>query len=99
MSATDSFNGQLNPTQSCQWSYISWFSSNSFSFGNFNNYTNTPVGAVVHVFEPGPYVENRYVYFGNWAAGSSFVVSAWDAFLANPVHYECAAIGDPFTMK
>jgi hypothetical protein len=101
MSTVDSYNGQLPPVpgNSGQWSFETWFSSNSF--GSSNNYANTPVGAVVHVDEPYPAnVENRYIYFGNWAAGQSFAISAWDAFLGNSADYfECAAVGDPFTTK
>jgi hypothetical protein len=104
MSATDSYNGETPPMgNSGQWSFVTWFSSNSF--GSPNNYTNTPVGAAVHVQEPGNVFneENRIVYFGDWAAGCSFAVSSWNAFILSSDfsgnYYECAAVGDPFVTK
>jgi hypothetical protein len=101
MSTTDSFNGQTPPMgNSGQWSFVTWFSSNSF--GSPNNYTNTPVGAVVHVQEPGSILnsENRAIYFGDWAAGWSLAISAWNSFYFNSGnYYECAAVGDPFVTK
>jgi hypothetical protein len=100
MSTTDSYNGLLtNGYNNDQWRYITWFCSNSF--GSPNNYANTPVGAVVHVQEPfGSTIESRSVYFGDWAAGSSFGVTAWNSLLFyDSFPYRCAAIGDPFVSK
>ena len=103
ISTTDSYNGLLtNGYNSAQWRYVTWFCSNSF--GSPNNYTNTPVGAVVHVQEPGgnpaSSTENRSVYFGDWAAGWTFGISAWNSFLDNYLPADrCAAVGDPFVSR
>jgi hypothetical protein len=99
MSTVDSFNGQRVPSFSPQWSFLTWFATNAF---DGTNYSNTPVGAVVHVNEPDSTgQENRYIYFGDWAAGKSFAISAWDALIGNPLgdYTECAVVGDPFTRK
>jgi alpha-tubulin suppressor-like RCC1 family protein len=101
MASTDSFNGQRpppfhNPNQP---TFIAWFSSNAF-WGT--NYSNTPIGAVTHVDEPTTGgVENGYYYYGDWALGRSFGITAWDALVKNANHDfgECAVVGDPFTTK
>jgi hypothetical protein len=102
MSTTDSFNGLETPGfNGDQWGFITWFSG--YAFNTTSNYANTPVGAVVHVLEPGQSpvsgVENRSVYFGDWAAGWSFGFSAWNSLLGNPPPYRCAVIGDPFVAR
>jgi hypothetical protein len=105
MSTVDSYNGQpLAVFDINQWSFLTWFATNAFAGTNslIAPYANTPVGAVVHVWEQNGSLgsENRSIYFGVWAAGKSFGLSAWNAILAAPVqHYECAAVGDPFTLK
>jgi len=100
MSTVDSFNGErIALSNTNQWSYLTWFASDAFGGAN---YLCTPVGAVVHVDEPFPTGEEyRYIYFGDWAAGRSFVLCAWDSLLGNPfgLCVECAVVGDPFTMK
>jgi hypothetical protein len=100
MSTIDSFSGQRVTGQS---SYLTWFASNAFGG---TNYSNTPVGAVTYVDEPsGPYGEvTTSVYYGDWAAGKSFGVSAWAAQVwaeAGPpftVQY-FQAVGDPFVRR
>lgn len=87
----ESFNGQrCDPNQG---TFLKWYSINAF--GGIN-YSNTPIGAVTHVFEPGlGGVNDSYKYFGYWAAGKNFAICAWNSRLT---HYYQAA-GDPFVKQ
>jgi hypothetical protein len=87
----ESFNGQrLDPGQG---TFIKWLSANAFGG---TNYSNTPVGSVTHVDEPGlGEVENSSVYFGLWAQGKSFGMCAWNA--RSTPYFQ--AVGDPFVTK
>ena len=66
------------------------------------NYSNTPVGAVTTVEEPGiPGKVSPSVYYGYWASGKSFAISAWAAQIVgngSPGMY-FQAVGDPFVRK
>jgi alpha-tubulin suppressor-like RCC1 family protein len=71
MASIDSFNGRRVIGQS---GFLTWFSENAFGG---SNYSNTPVGAVTHVDEPTTGgVENCYYYYGDWALGRSFGITA-----------------------
>jgi alpha-tubulin suppressor-like RCC1 family protein len=96
MASVDSFNGQRNGG-GFQSGFLTWFATNAFGG---TNYSNTPIGTVTHVNEPGPAWENTYNYYGNWAAGRSFAITAWSALVG--LHGPCIqfqAIGDPFVRK
>jgi hypothetical protein len=96
MNTIDSYNGDRATTQA---DFLSWFATNSF--GGMN-YSNTPVGAVTTVDEPT--IDGKVdpvIFYGDWAAGKSFAISAWDAQMQGngvPGLY-FQAIGDPFVRK
>ena len=96
MSTIDSFNGQRVTFQA---GYLTWFATNAFGG---TNYSNTPVGAVTTVNEPRLQGKpSSAVYYGEWSAGKSFALSAWDAQIEGngiPVVY-FHAVGDPFIRK
>ena len=96
----DSFNGQRPPPyyNPYQPTFIAWFSSNAF-WGS--NYSNTPVGAVTHIDEPGGGVENAFNYYYDWASGKSFAITAWHALYTSlgGAWVHCAVVGDPFVTK
>ncbi len=103
MTTTDSYGGQRVPNDG-DMSFLTWYSSNAF---HGVNYSYTPVGGVSYVDEP--YLLghiNHDVYFGYWAAGKSFVISAWAA-AASSTNYpqygfptvEFQATGDPFVRR
>lgn len=87
----ESYNGQrVDPGQG---RFIKWFSSNAF--GGIS-YTNTPIGSVSHVAEPGlPGVQNASEYFGLWATGKNFAICAWNS--TNTTVFQ--AVGDPFVKR
>jgi hypothetical protein len=89
ISTTESFNGQ-RVTGQCN--FLDWFSINAFGG---SNYSNTPVGAISHVEEPNSF-DNTYEYFGCWASGRSFAISAWSG--QTSTHY-FQVIGDPFVTR
>jgi len=90
MQTIESFNGQR---QTGQGNFTEWFSSNAFGG---TNYSNTPVGAVSNVEEPG-LPSNSYgaIYFGLWASGKNSGICAWNA--RNTIYFQ--AVGDPFVTK
>jgi hypothetical protein len=89
----ESFNGQIPIQQFSQGSFVQWFSSNAFGG---TNYSNTPVGAVSNVEEPGgPGLNYSAIYFGLWASGKNSGICAWNAI--NTPYFQ--AVGDPFTTK
>jgi hypothetical protein len=101
MSTIDSFSGQRYQSQAC---FLTWFATNSFKG---TNYSNTPVGAVTYVDEPyypGSHVDPA-VYYGDWAAGKSFAISAWAGASASVdveggrPSFVFQAVGDPFITK
>ena len=68
----ESFNGLRRNSDSGQGFFLQWFSQNAFGG---SNYSNTPVGAVSHVYEPGlDHVNDPSPYF--WALGSQ--EELWD---------------------
>ena len=86
----ESFNGQRAGDGG---NFIRWFSSGAFGGAN---YSNTPIGAVTHVEEPGEVgVNDASTYFGLWAAGRNFATCAWQS--RNTVYFQ--AIGDPLITK
>jgi hypothetical protein len=86
----ESFNGQRGTSQG---SFLDWYASNAFGG---TNYSNTPVGAVSHVEEPGlGGLNSPSVFFGDWAAGRIFSHCAWNS--ANTPYLQ--VIGDPFTKQ
>jgi hypothetical protein len=88
----ESDNGQV-VQDTDQGNFIKWYSSNAFGG---TNYSNTPIGAVSHVEEPGlPGVENSAIYFGLWAGGKNFAICAWNS--RNTPYFQ--AVGDPFVTK
>jgi alpha-tubulin suppressor-like RCC1 family protein len=109
MTTVDSFDGERDTDSSqhdyVQANFLSWFSTNSFGG---TNYSNTPVGAVTTVDEPSVQGKpNPATYYGGWAAGKSFAISAWAANSAwagyNPDGInggpQFQAVGDPFVRK
>ena len=88
----ESYNGQ-RVQDSPMGNFIQWLSSSAF--GGMN-YSNTPVGVVSHVEEPGlAGVQNSALFFGLWAAGKNFAISAWNS--TNTSYFQ--AIGDPLVVK
>ncbi|HXC36765.1 MAG TPA: RCC1 domain-containing protein [Candidatus Acidoferrales bacterium] len=87
----ESFNGMRGGCG--QGDFVQWFSSNAFGG---TNYSNTPVGAVCHVEEPGlGGNEVSAVYFGLWASGKNFAICAWNA--RETPYFQ--AVGDPFVIR
>ncbi len=72
----------------CQGSFVDWFAANAFGG---TNYENTPIGAVVHVQEPGRAGVNTEKYFGLWERGYLFAEAAW----ASGNTPQLMVIGDP----
>jgi hypothetical protein len=92
----ESYNGQRsNPSFS---SFTQWYSSTAFGG---TNYSNTPVGAISNVEEPSLAGNNNArLYFGLWASGKNFGISAWNSIVvvvAYPTPFQ--AVGDPFVAK
>ena len=94
MSTIDSFSGQRNTFQA---GFLSWFSTNSFGG---TNYSNTPVGGITYVDEPGGgQLFDRSLYYGYWAAGKTFAISSWAFRVQDVQDVFFQAIGDPFVEK
>ncbi len=87
----ESFNGQRAGGGG---NFIMWFSSNAFGGAN---YSDTPIGAVTHVDEPGCVcgVQNSAVYFGLWEAKKTFASCAWNSRQTSFFQ----AVGDPLITK
>lgn len=103
MTTIDSYDGQRDnaaePGSANQADFLSWFSTNSFGG---TNYSNTPVGAVTTVDEP--HLQGKVgpdAYYGNWALGKSFGISAWAGQAEGNgwpgIMFQ--AVGDPFVRK
>lgn len=84
----ESWNGQRYTVNSGQSTFLKWFSSDAFGG---TNYENTPIGAVVHVEEPGLGGVNSPQYFSLWEQGYPFADTAW----GSRVTPFFMAIGDP----
>jgi len=94
MSTIDSFSGQRSTFQA---GFLSWFTTNSFGG---TNYSNTPVGGLTYVDEPSSgQLFDRSAYYGDWAAGKSFAISAWACQHQNLSVIKFQAVGDPFVKK
>lgn len=88
----ESFNGQRVTWMG---NFIRWFGPNAFGG---TNYSNTPVGAVTHVEEPRlSGVNDASTYFGLWARGKNFGISAWQSRW--PTFYYFQAVGDPLVVR
>ncbi len=96
----ESFNGQQIYTPGAQGSFNFWFSSTAF--GGIN-YSNTPIGAVTTVDEPGlPGKNNNSIYFGLWATGKNFGICSWHSRgLSSPLPFlpVFQAVGDPLITR
>ena len=91
MSTVESFNGQRS--EPSEGNFLQWFSPNAFGG---SGYSNTPVGAVTHVEEPGlSGIEDPSLLFGLWAAGRNFAICAW-ASRNTPFFM---AVGDPLVCR
>ena len=76
--------------------FTQWFSDLGFGWPSRTNYENTPVGAVSHTDEPGlDFINDGSIYFGLWAAGKSFAISAWQS--RRTIFFQ--AVGDPFVKR
>ena len=77
MGTVDSFSGQRDESPEFpQADFLTWFASNSLGG---TNYSNTPVGGVTYVDEPYAGAWSKPVYYGDWAAGRTFAISAWQS--------------------
>ena len=86
----ESFNGQPGAGVG---DFFQWFSSGAFGG---TNYSNTPVGAVTHVDEPGfDGINVPATYFGLWISGKNFACCAWVSHVTG----ELQVVGDPFTIR
>lgn len=86
----ESFNGQRDYGAGV---FLKCFSANAFGG---TNYSNTPVGVVSHVDEPGlPGVNDATKYFGLWASGKNFGITAWNS--RKTEYFQ--AIGDPLVER
>jgi hypothetical protein len=87
----ESYNGQRE--NAVQGHVLQWFSPNAF--GGLN-YSNTPVGAVSHVDEPGVLnISDSGLYFGLWALGKNFGIAAWRS--RKTPYFQ--AVGDPLIVR
>ena len=87
----ESYNGTTFVTD--QGNFLQWFSTSAFGG---TNYSNTPVGAVSHVDEPGVgSVNNSATYFGLWARKKNFAICAWNSRAT--AYFQ--AVGDPLVIK
>jgi alpha-tubulin suppressor-like RCC1 family protein len=93
----ESFNGtRFTP---CQGDVNSWFASNAFGG---SNYSNTPVGAVSYVDEPGvDGMDSPGAYFSLWASKYNFGQAAWISRQSVAPYYppELQVVGDPFVKR
>jgi hypothetical protein len=91
MESIESFNGERYSTGQGIW--LKWFSASAFGG---TNYSNTPVGGVTHVDEPGlSGVNTSSTYFGLWAAGKNLAICAWNS--RNTPYLQ--VVGDPFITR
>lgn len=86
----ESFNGQRFEKDMGR--FVQWFSPTAFGG---TNYSNTPVGAVSYVGEPGGNTTDANTYFGYWTAGKNFAITAWES--ERTIFFQ--AVGDPFVTK
>ena len=91
MATDESFNGIPD---SGQGNFYQWFSASAFGG---TNYSNTPVGGVGHVEEPGFLEVGTGQYYGLWAAGKTFAACAWCSRYDSGQFFE--AVGDPLVTR
>ncbi len=91
MTTLESYNGRRYFYDQYQSSFLMWFYPNAFGG---TNYSNTPIGCISHVDEPFG-APNLQIYYGLWALGKNFAISAWNAGLTS----EIQTVGDPFVTK
>lgn len=91
MTTIESFNGMAQPLAP-QSTYLEWFSPNAFGG---SNYSNVPVGAVGHTWEPGLGGVAYTGFFALWQRGWPFIECAWQS----RVTPYFAAFGDPLLCK
>jgi hypothetical protein len=98
----ESFNGQVDQIWP-QGNFVKWWEANAFGGAG---YSNTPVGAVCHVEEPGivgtpdNYVgPNHENYFAYWERGNLFIEAAWASMGSAIGHSVMMAVGDPLVAK
>jgi hypothetical protein len=96
MTSIESWNGLWGNEQGQtlgQYSFHHWFDSIAF---RGTNYSNTPVGAVSDVGEPGGacFIDFK-TYFRLWAQGKAFAVCVWNA----PARSSVQATGDPLVRR
>jgi hypothetical protein len=88
----ESYNGQRSYA-GLDGLFLRWFSSSAFGG---TNYSNTPVGAVTHVDEPGlAGVNDSAEYFGLWVNGKNFAICAW--YSRETLFFQ--AVGDPLVRR
>lgn len=88
----ESFNGRLD-AETFQGNYQQWFSRTAFGG---TDYSNTPVGAVAHVVEPGLSGINHPGYFWSWENGQTFADCAWFSAQAKT---KIVVLGDPLVCR
>jgi hypothetical protein len=97
IATAESFNGQRLTGQG---NFLEWFSSGAFGG---TSYSNTPVGAISHVDEPDAQADYTFGYFGSWASGKSFAISAWigqiGTYGPGYTDEDFQAVGDPFVKQ
>lgn len=91
MTTIESFNGMASPL-TAQSTYLFWFQNNAFGG---QNYSNVPVGAVGHVWEPFLGGVAMSGFFALWQRGWPFIECAWQS--RNTPYF--AAFGDPLVCK
>jgi len=88
----ESYNGQRNGF-GFEGDFLYWFANNAFGG---TNYSNTPAGAISTVDEPGVLgVGNPALYFGLWAGGNNFGISAWNSRTSPYMQ----VVGDPLVRQ
>jgi hypothetical protein len=101
MTTIESFSGQRYvditlPAYQYQSSFLMWHAPSALGG---SNYSNTPVGSVSHVQEPGGWIYLQ-TYYGLWAIGKNFAICAWNARLPGGAEAKAfQAVGDPFVTK
>jgi hypothetical protein len=92
----ESWNGLRGEPPTGQSTFLDWFCPIAFSG---TNYSNTPAGAVSHVWEPAEPINNPQ-YFVLWARGRTFAACAWvSLFPSRGRASTIQAVGGPFVQR